>query len=321
MQILQKYPSVNKLCGVEPKTKYIVGGVVAVQFTVAFLLRDVNFWSFKFWLAAYVIGATATQNCFLAIHELSHNLGFRKPINNKLFSIFANLPIGIPYSASFQPYHLLHHKFLGDPVYDTDLPTRLEAIVLSNVLGKAFFATCQILFYALRPMFITQIDMTLVHLLNVAVNIFVDYLVVTYWSWNSLFYFILSAFLAGSLHPCAGHFIAEHYIFDGPKKFTSFEDVAPLDTYSYYGVLNFFTWNVGYHNEHHDFPFIAWSKLPQLREMASEFYSTVPQHTSWVMVIYNFILDDNVLLWNRVKRLHEGEKERERRGEQKFLDE
>jgi sphingolipid 4-desaturase/C4-monooxygenase len=58
--------------------------------------------SWKFLLTAYVIGATANQNLFLAIHEISHNLAFRSAFANRLLAIFANLPIGIPYSASFR---------------------------------------------------------------------------------------------------------------------------------------------------------------------------------------------------------------------------
>ena len=87
---------------------------------------------------AYVIGATANQAIFLAIHELSHNLLFRKPLHNKLFAVFANIPIGVPYSASFQPYHQLHHKFLGDMYLDTDLPTEYEGRFLSSMPGKLF---------------------------------------------------------------------------------------------------------------------------------------------------------------------------------------
>lgn len=132
--ILQKYPHVTKLCGPEPLTKFIIFGVVTLQLSLAYYLRDTDFLSWKFFLISYIIGATANQNCFLAIHELSHNLGFKKPLYNKLYSIFTNLPIGIPYSASFQPYHQLHHKYLGDEILDTDIPTNYEAIVLSNVL-------------------------------------------------------------------------------------------------------------------------------------------------------------------------------------------
>jgi sphingolipid 4-desaturase/C4-monooxygenase len=130
---------VTKLCGHEPLTKYLTVTVVALQFLVAIHLRSTPFFSLRFFLTAYLIGATANQNLFLAIHEISHNLAFKSPILNRYFAILANLPIGLPYSAAFRPYHLEHHKFLGIDGIDTDLPTRFEALFLQNVLGKAFF--------------------------------------------------------------------------------------------------------------------------------------------------------------------------------------
>lgn len=68
----------------------------------AWLLRDTPVMSWPFLVTAYVVGATANQNLFLAIHEISHNLAFKSPTANRLLAIFANLPIGIPYSASFR---------------------------------------------------------------------------------------------------------------------------------------------------------------------------------------------------------------------------
>lgn len=62
------------------------------------------------------------------------------------------------------------------------------------------------------------------------------------------------------------------------------------------------TWNVGYHNEHHDFPYIAWTRLPELRRIAAEFYDPLPQVTSWCGVIWWFIFNDVNTVWNRVKR-------------------
>src|SRR5271170_1106954 len=130
---------VTKLCGHEPLTKYLTLAVVTLQFLVAIHLRSTAFFSVRFFLTAYLIGATANQNLFLAIHEISHNLAFKSPVINRYFAVFANLPIGLPYSAAFRPYHLEHHKFLGIDGIDTDLPTRFEALFLQNVLGKAFF--------------------------------------------------------------------------------------------------------------------------------------------------------------------------------------
>ena len=73
-----------------------------------------------------------------------------------------------------QPYHLTHHKSLGVEGLDVDLPTALEAMFLDSVLGKAFFATFQIFFYALRPMMIYSLPFSWIHLLNIIVQVVVD---------------------------------------------------------------------------------------------------------------------------------------------------
>lgn len=80
------------------------------------------------------------------------------------------------------------------------------------------------------------------------------------------------------------------------------------ETYSYYGLLNLFTYNVGLHNEHHDFPAIPWSRLPELNRIAKEFYEDLPCHRSWVGVMWQFVWDGDVSLWCRVKRKEGGRK-------------
>lgn len=101
-QIIKAHPEITKLCGIEPLTKYLVLAVVLLQLSCAIYLRNQDFFSFKFLCISYIVGATANQNLFLAIHEISHNLAFKSAIANRLAAVFANLPIGIPYSASFR---------------------------------------------------------------------------------------------------------------------------------------------------------------------------------------------------------------------------
>lgn len=294
--IMKAHPEVVKLMGHEPLTKWIVLGVVMLQLGIAYALQSTRILSPKFLLCAYVIGGTANHNMFLAIHEITHNLAFKSVRANKLLAIFANLPIGIPYCAMFKRYHIEHHKHLGEDGIDTDLPTHFELLCLNNVLGKAFFATFQIFFYALRPGFVRSQTPTIWHFLNILVQVIFDYIFIRFCGLHAFMYLLLSSFFAGSLHPTAGHFIAEHYVWDGLSQ----------ETYSYYGPLNYLAYNVGYHNEHHDFPSVAWTRLPKLRQLAPEFYDILPSHPSWPMVIVNFIRDKEVGMFARVKRKDKG---------------
>ena len=93
---------ITKLMGHEPLTKYVVLAVVALQLSVAIYLRHTRPLSPIFIFLAYTIGGTANHNLFLAIHEITHNLAFRGVNANKALAVFANLPIGIPYSAAFK---------------------------------------------------------------------------------------------------------------------------------------------------------------------------------------------------------------------------
>jgi sphingolipid delta-4 desaturase len=207
---------------------------------------------------------------------------------------------------------LTHHKSLGVDGLDVDLPTAYEAFFMDSILGKAFFCTFQILFYALRPMFVYSLPVTNIQLFNIAVQVGFDYILVHNWSWYTFWYLIMSSFFAGSLHPVAGHFIAEHYVFTNAglkSKPTPHDPKIPIpETYSYYGPLNLVTYNVGLHNEHHDFPAVPWTRLPTLHKIAKEFYQDLPYHESWIYVMWQFVWDDRVGPWCRVKRKEGGRK-------------
>lgn len=166
-------------------------------------------------------------------------------------------------------------------------------------------------------MMVYKLPLTGVHAANIVAQLVFDYLIVRYLGGHAMGYFILSSFLAGSLHPCAGHFIAEHYVFqqlthsqkgDATSVSAAKLGVAPPETYSYYGPLNWLTYNVGLHNEHHDFPAIPWTRLWKLNQIANEYYCDLPCHHSWVGVLWQFIIDNEVGLWCRVKRKEGGRK-------------
>jgi len=113
-----------------------------------------------------------------------------------------------------------------------------------------------------------------------------------FWGFKPFVYLLLCVVVAGGLHPCAGHFLSEHYNFTNTRQ----------ETFSYYGVLNKLTWNVGYHNEHHDFPCIPGSSLPVVKKIAPEFYSNLKTCDSWTLTIYNYKTDSRMGPFCRVKR-------------------
>lgn len=288
-EILEKYPSVRELEGPCPRTKYICTALVLIQIGIAASLRDAPFWLIA--LVAYGIGGVINQSLLLAIHEISHNLAFKRPIFNRWFGIFVNLPIGVPVSAAFREYHLLHHAHQGDPSRDTDIPTRWEASWVRGRGAKLIWTTFQGFAYALRPMFVLPMKPSRWVLVNFAVQITFDVAIYLLLGGKSLLYFPLGTLLVMGLHPMAGHFISEHYVFRPGQ-----------ETYSYYGPLNRIAFNVGYHNEHHDFPSIAGSRLPRLKALASEYYDSLAHHTSWTRVLYDYVMRDDVGATSRVKR-------------------
>lgn len=290
-EMLKKYPQIKELMGPDPWITVPVVLSVFIQITMSILVQDAPWW--KLLLIAYVIGGTINHSLSLALHELTHNLAFghSKPVANRLLGFFANLPLGVPASITFKKYHLEHHRFQGDVVYDTDLPTRLEVFLFSSRLGKFVFLLIMPFLYSLRPIFIFPKPIHSLELINLIIALSFDGLMYYFFGGKTASYFLLSTLLGLSIHPISGHFIAEHYVFQ-----------EGFETYSYYGPLNAITYNVGYHNEHHDFPYISGRNLPKLREIAPDYYNNLPSYTSWSKVLYDFVMNDNVGPWSRVVR-------------------
>ncbi len=271
--------------------KYQVTALVFLQFGIMYLVKDFS-WSLTF-LLAYTVAGIVNHTLLLGLHETAHNaaFGYSHPIKNRLFSIFANLPIGVPCAIAFKKYHLDHHKYQGDVEIDVDLPTETEARMFNNRFTKLIWVIFQGVFYSFRPLIVRPLPVQPLEAMNTIVQIAFDILVYVYLGPKPLVYMIIGSFLGMGLHPVAGHFISEHYMFKNG-----------FETYSYYGPLNYLAFNVGYHNEHHDFPNVPASLLPKVREIAPEFYENLPSHNSRTNVLFHFINDPTVGLHSRMKR-------------------
>jgi len=289
--ILAKHPEIRDLFGPDIYIMHQVFFVVGMQTAVAYAIGvyNLSWW----WVVgvAYMFGAFCNHNLFLAVHELAHSLAFESPLANRCLGLVANWPALFPFAVTFQKYHLEHHQHQGVDDVDMDIPTYWEGSWALNTVSKTLWVSCQLFFYALRPVFVKPKPAGLAEAVNLlsclAYNIFL-YQVAGH---KAIMYLFLSTFLGGGLHPIAGHFISEHYVFEEGQ-----------ETYSYYGPLNWIIYNAGYHNEHHDFPRIPGSRLKQVYKAAPEFYDNLAYHTSWSGCIFRYIMDPAVGPFSRFRR-------------------
>jgi len=289
--ILKDHPEIKQLFGPEPLTCLYTLALTAIQIWICSWISEM---SWPVWLGvAYCVGATINHSLQLANHEISHNLCFGDnwPKANLAIGIVANFVTGVPSSVTFRYYHYEHHLFQGVDGVDMDIPSVFEIGFFRGVLGKLLWTMMMPAFYALRPVLLKPRPVTIPQVVNAVAQLAFNYWIVQTFGWGALGYLVTGTLMGTALHPCAGHFIAEHYEF-----------LKGYETYSYYGSCNYFNLFVGYHNEHHDFPKIPWSRLHKVREIAPEYYDNLPHHTSYIKVFWNYITDPTIGSWSRVKR-------------------
>ncbi len=289
-ELIKRYPAVRELFGPFYLSALCIVGVVAAQLAIAYWLRDAH------WLlilgAAYLIGAFASHGLFVLIHDASHNLVLEGTRANRFMGMLCNVGQGFPSAMSFRTYHLLHHWHLDEYDYDADLAFNWEArLVGTSPLRKALWLLVFGGVETIRPLRIRGqfADPWLVA--NILLILATDWLI---WQWcgtPGLAYVLLSTFIGIGLHPLGGRWIQEHYTF-----------VAGQETYSYYGILNRLSFNIGYHNEHHDLVRVPWVHLPKVKKLAPEFYEPLYAHRSLTLVLLQWIFDPKLDLFTRITR-------------------
>ncbi|MEN3352808.1 MAG: sphingolipid 4-desaturase/C4-monooxygenase [Betaproteobacteria bacterium] len=296
-EILKAHPEIRGLIGRDRTTAWITICVVAGQICLAALFGElgIGYW----WLAligAYAIGVFANHAMFVVIHDAIHNLVFKDSRLNKLTAIFADLPNGFPTAMGFRAYHIKHHSHLSTYDYDADVPSEWEARLVGNrwymKAGWLFF------FAAFQVARISRLKGAVPgifsrwSMINIGAIVVCDLLLLFLFGPNALLYLLASFWFSVGLHPVGARWIQEHYA------------LAPgQGTFDYYGPLNRIQLNIGYHNEHHDFPDVPWSRLPELKAMAPEYYDGLHAHYSWTKLFFAFIFDPRYSLHTRTENM------------------
>jgi len=290
-QILKNHPQVRDLVGRNPWTLAIIAAVSGSQVLVAWLLRSAEWWQIL--IVAYIFGAFLTHALWAMIHDCVHRRVLQGIIPNRLCGLLANLSMVVPTSCSFEKYHLRHHIYQGVYELDGDLPSTWEIKVFGNTkLGRAVWMIALPILMTFRPARMPGLrlwDRWLI--VNFIVVLGFDALVWFSMGPMSMLYLGLSMLFALGFHPLGARWIQEHFTADDEQ-----------ETFSYYGALNYIQINIGYHNEHHDFPGIPWNRLPALKKLAPEMYNSLASHKSWAALFLDFVMSGRLGVASRVIR-------------------
>lgn len=295
-EILKQHPEIRQLIGKNQATFWVIVLLVVMQMSLSLAVTYYGWW--LVFIVAYLVGAFIDHSLFVLIHECTHKLVFKKPAANKLAGILANIPLVFASSISFEKYHIKHHSFQGVYEIDGDIPGKREAKLINHYfIGKALW----LLFYPIFQLFrlsrikeVKAIDGWVIF--NWIVQIVAMTALYYFLGSKAFVYLLCSFFFSVGLHPLGARWIQEHFLTHSNEQ----------ETYSYYGKMNHIAFNVGYHNEHHDFPSIPWNKLPQIKKAAPAYYTSLHSHNSWLKLFFRFLFDQEISLFSRVVRSNRG---------------
>lgn len=302
-EIIVDHPEIRTLIGRNPYTFLIILFCVALQTVLAYVLRDSSWWLVL--LIAYCVGAFACHTLFVCVHEASHNLIFKNRKLNTMASLVANLPLVFASSISFKKYHLKHHAYQGIEALDADMPNKWEAKLVGNsTFGKAMW----LLFYPIvqasrlgrmnKEVKLFDWEMAL----NWLIQIIYVSAIIYFFGWKGIVFQLASFFFSVGLHPLGARWVQEHFLTHGEEQ----------ETKSYYGPLNVVNLNVGFHNEHHDFPSVPWNHLPQLNKMAHEHYDNLGSHKSYTVLLFQFLFNRELSVFSRMARNNRGKSSKDK---------
>jgi sphingolipid delta-4 desaturase len=294
-RILESHPEMRELFGREPRSAALIVGLVLFQLAVAWLLRSAPWWQVL--AVSWLVGAFANHTLWVLVHECTHDLVVHGKTGNRLLAMLANVPLVIPSSESFRLCHLRHHRFQGDYTQDIDVPSAWEARLIGNSpWGKFLWQLFFWVFQGLRVQRMARHSRTSLvtgwSVFNFVVIMTTNVLVWVLMGPGAFAYIALSFVFSIGPHPVGARWIQEHYLTDDSLQ----------ETRSYYGRLNWVALNVGHHNEHHDFPFVSWNRLPRVRALVPEVYDHLHFYRSWTRLWFRFLFDRNITLASRVTR-------------------
>ncbi len=240
--------------------------LVAIQLALSVTLSTQPWWVVL--AGAYLVGAFISHALGVLIHEATHDLIFKSPLANRWVAMLANVPLVFPAAMDFREKHLKHHAHLGEPDgADTQAPKGWEFRFATTPVRT-------LIWLAIGPVWTKPASSKWIPI-QAAVQVATMVPLTLTFGFKALLFLAASGLSAFAPHPVGIRRYGEHL---------TLEKEQP--TVSYYGPLNWISFNVGYHVEHHDLPSVPWNKLRQLKAIAPELYGRLAFIPSWGALLW-----------------------------------
>lgn len=300
-QVLACHPEVARLAGPDHRGAYAAVLLLAVHWTVCWWVAQTNI--LVVFLTVFFFGQITIHAAGALLHDTAHRLVFRDRKKKLGFDLLLEMIMtSFSLQLTYQHEHVsLHHPFMGN--YERDYEhedichflARRKFRQTHPVLEK-FLVAAQIL-VQLMPLGFLVSDKIFSPLyeratgraahdtkrqmrstepakgeryLFVAVSAGTLLFLFFAFGWMAVLYQVwsLSVFRGKAGVTNLGQSLSEH---------PGDDEIHP--TRSSYTWLNWILFNTGYHNEHHAFPTVAWTRLPMLKAAAPEFFDNADSKT------------------------------------------
>lgn len=312
-QILKTHPEVSALTGPDGRGAIAAVALLALHWTVCWWVAQTNV--LVVFVTAFLFGQVVIHAAGALLHDTAHRLVFRERKAKLGFDLVLEaIMTSFSLQLTYQHEHVsLHHPFMGN--YERDYEHEDNCHFLARrkfrdahpVIEK-FLVAAQI-FVQLLPLGFLVSDKIFSPLYERATGRAAQdsqrhmastqpakgerYLFMAVSAGTLLFLFLAFGWLAVLYQAWSLS------IFRGKAGVTNLgqslsehpgdDEIEP--TRSNYTWLNWILFNTGYHNEHHTFPNVAWSRLPRLKAAAPEYFENADSQ-SYFRRWWNHVRED-----------------------------
>ncbi|MCG6902398.1 MAG: fatty acid desaturase [Rhodobacter sp.] len=289
------HPELKTISGSDPRTVLALPVILVAHWGMAWLLSDAAIW--VIFVAAFFWGQIAIHAAGSLVHETAHKLIFRTERPKLAFDLGLEWILGsYGKQLTYQHEHITsHHPYIGDYERDyehedicafqsrmtlrhdnpaiqrllTGLTLVIHALPLGFLIGDEVLPRLNA-WVSGRPQKDPERHVESTRpprwqvRLFIAVSLLSNLTLLALFGFWALLYHLwsLSLFLGKLGIWNLGQSLSEH---EGSN------DEAP--SRSTYSWINLALFNTGYHNEHHTFPNVAWTRLPVLTRAAPEVFN------------------------------------------------